>query len=672
MMPENSQMVANTVPTSASEVLPPERVRMDVTKLGRWIRDCTEDTLRSRAPIELDWIKIKWILSGFHYFIVDPLTGTVLHDYGAEEANADQDIRAYTNLMLNRYKRELGRRNTVSLAINPAALNFTDPDAVKHEKRARLGLADWQEKENFYATFDEFNQMVLRMGLAAFLPEPSWDGKTAKVWAIPGADLFPLPSTNASMVNGQGIAYRKFLAEAWLEQSVSEGKLHPDVLTQIGKHVMEDRISSPFLGGTTVGYHKPEIKGAIGYFFYLYPSREYPEGLHGLEIGDKIYAIHINQKTGNPGLPIGGPPIPVWDTKIDCDWYPQSFCAPLIGLNLEDDRQLSNEIAMSEVARHGGWTIAPENLFSRNDFSQTFGGLVTYKTNELGMDNKLPIENIAPPVMRGETSIVGNRIAREADETASHYAVNRGEAPGRIEGDPAVQRLLAQTDLPNEPYLNRLRWALIEVHRKVLDIMAVTWTADKWISVMGPFDRPQQMRVLKGEMPSTEHVRLTMGPLVPGSRLETIGMLNMLRKNQDIDTYEYRRGLSANGFTPRGIELEDPEMQFAMEKVLWIYNDGVRPRPWPAGDDFDLEPHAKVVEVIRKFTNTLDFKLTTQLPVKQALRAAQVQHALKLGNELTRLRAQVQFEEDDLGRFERNLGADEDSLVPGNPLMAAF
>ena len=659
------ETISPVVPLPIKELVPPERDRVDVTALGKSIFDAINSTLADRKSLEVDWIKIKWILQGHHYFHVEPLTGRLVPAYPDNE----DDVRAYTNMMLNRYKRELGRRNSINVNIIAAPRNFSAPQAFHHARRATMGLEEWQRESKFFDKIDLFNQIVLRVGLAGFLPMPSWDGSTAHIEICSGIDLFPYPSTATNAGNAAGIIYRQFLSEAFLEQSVKEGTLHPDVLTQISDTTIADEPGNPFLSANH-DRSTAKIKGVSGYYFWIFPGREWPLGLHGMSIKDRIYAVHVTDEQVG-GFPVGGPPILVGDTKIDSVWYPQSFCAPLIGLNLEDDRQLSNDIAIAEVNRHGGWTLVPENTISRNDVQTQFGGFVTYKTTQFGMDQRNPFFNITPPRPGGEGVRVAGRLSAEADESASQIPVSGGGgAFPRADSDAALERLFAQSDMPNETFFRRTANAMVELHERVMDILSTTWGPEKWLSIVGPHDAPQEAIIRGGEVPTNQLVRLSIAPLVPGSRVQTLGMLNGLLASQSITKDEYKHALVVNGFQPKGVTLKNRDDEFAIQKTLYIYSDGETPRKWEevSDEDFDLEPHLTVIRIMRGFMNSIEFKLSASKQVRAELRAEILRHTVKAGNELTRLRAQSQVADDERNRFENRLGAEEDSLEPGNPL----
>lgn len=657
--------ISTEIPVSTNEMMPPEKDRLDVTELGKWVKNNIDVTMKMRRSIELDWLKIRYILSGYHYFAVNPFTGTI-----DPLPPDDDEVRAHVNLMLNRYRRELGRRLSVATDITTIPKSMRTPGASYLAKSAMLALEEWRTEEEFDLIYDRATQIVLRMGGVGYLVEPSWDNKTAKLHTIPPCDLFPLPTLASSDDQAAGIVYRKFLSEAWIEESVKEGKLDAAALTMINKHTTQDRVGSPFVSGA-MGFSQASLKGAVGFFFYLKPGRQYPEGLHGLAIDDKVFSIYVNERTGRPGLPVGGEPIFVRDTEIDSDWYPQSFCAPLISLNLEGNRQLSNEIATSEINRHGGWTMVPEGMIAFNDMHQEYGGFIPYKDEQLGLDKRSPFFTVSPPRIGPESSLVSARIEREADETASHFGVSRGEAPGRIEGDPALQRLLAQTEMPNEPYFRRSRVAFVKIFSRIMDVLSGTWEKDKWLSVVGHLNHPQEMVLGQREMPSSKHVKIMIGPLVPGSRQGTLQMLVMLLKLGRITPQQFGRALVANGIQPTGVDLDDKDEIYAMGKTLILYNDGQKPGDFPRGDDFAMEPHETVVRVMREFMNTIPFKLNTSNAVKAKLLDEMREHLIAM-NRRSRLQTQDQLIEADRGRFEAEIGAAEDALLPDNNLLFAL
>lgn len=656
-------VVSSVVPTSVSQMLPTPKAQLDVTDLGKWIGRQVEYTVGNRRDAEVDWLKVRHILNGHHNLIFDAMLGTVTPDLTID----DDEVRAHTNMMLNRYKRERGRRLSVSIKANVLPRRHSSQKAFYLARRGNLALRQWREETKFDAIYDLFVQMILRMDLAAFLVEPSFDNSTAHVSVISGADLLPLPGTASTTQNAEGIVYRKFLSEAYLQEQVQQQKLPPDIMTAVGKHSTMDGVGSPFVSWG-MSLSRTDIKGAVGLFFYLKPSSQWPSGMHGLAIGEKIYAVHMG-RDGQPTMPLGGPPIPVWDNKTDGDWYGESFCTALVGLNLEDDRQLSNEIAMAEVNRHGGWTLVPENFISMNDMQVQLGGFLTYRTSQLGLDKSDPVVQVAPPPLSRETTLVSARLERQADETASHYDVSRGEPPGRLESDVALERLLSQTDMPNEPFFKDTRSALREVFERVLDVLHVTWPEEKWISVINDLDLPQEINVQKSEMPGTQDVRVIVGQLVPSSRMATLGLLNNLRERQDITADQYKRALVINGLEPEGIQLENSEEQFAISKIVWIYNDGQQPREWPYQDDFDLEPHPTMVRMIKRFVTTMEYKMDTGPGVKQAMHQELRKHQLKLAGEPGRTRTDSQYQEEDTGRFERTVSAEEAQLGPENATL---
>lgn len=650
-------------PTTTSEMVPPAAIQMEVTKLGQWIHAQVEHIAQNRRGIEIDWIKARHILNGHHRLATDLQYGFVVPE---EE---DDEIHAHTNLMLNRYRRELGRRLSAPIKLNTVPRLLENPMAFQRARITRLALQHWIEVSRFARTFDWFNQTVLRMDLAAFLVEKNDLGNSARVSVISAADLFPLPGLATGLGDAEGLVYRKFLSEATLQMLVEKGELKPDVLSEVTKTSTADKVGSPFLsvGGNL---STRDIKGAIAFYFYFFPSSKWPKGMHGMSIGPRVYSINTGED-GQPLLPLGGPPIPVWDQKTDSDFYGDSFCATLISLNLEDNRQLSNEIALSEVNRHAGWTFVPEDIMAMNDFQSRLGGFVPYKTQQFGVDKRDPFFQVRPPTIGPESSLVSSRIGREADETASQFGVSRGEAPGRIDSDMAVNRLLSQTEMPNEPFFQRTKQALEIVFERVLDILSVTWDESTWVSVVGQFDMPTAVQIGPNDLPNSAEIKVIVSQLVPTSRISTLQILNMLRQNKDIGVGEYKRALVANGLEPEGLELTDSEEQFAMSKILWVYNDGQKPRPYQEGPDFQLEPHRVIVKLIRRFVNRLDYKLETHPSVKEEIQRVLLTHQQVLAGQLGRLRAQVAFENEDVDRFDRELGRDEDLLGAENPLTAS-
>jgi hypothetical protein len=145
-------------------------------------------------------------------------------------------------------------------------------------------------------------------------------------------------------------------------------------------------------------------------------------------------------------------------------------------------------------------------------------------------------------------------------------------------------------------------------------------------------------------------------------------MLGALRGTNDITAGEYKRALVVNGLEPDGLNLAEGPDEFAREKILFIYNDGQKPRDWPYADDYDLEPHEALIRFGKRFTSTIEYKTETSDLVKAEIHRVILEHQAKRAGELTRLRAQLQFEEDDLGRFEQRVGADEAALGAENAM----
>ena len=182
--------VSQQVPLTPFSEIPEKSVQIDVTKIGKWIDSSVEQMLRFRRDLEVDWQKIRLILNGHHYFDVDSLRGSVVPSIPDDD---DDDVRAYTNMMLNAYRRELGTRNSAPIHHLATPKNGSIPDATFMARRAAAALSDWREEKKFGTVFDRFNQLVLRMGAAAFLPEPNWDRSSSVVHTIAGSDIFPLP-----------------------------------------------------------------------------------------------------------------------------------------------------------------------------------------------------------------------------------------------------------------------------------------------------------------------------------------------------------------------------------------------------------------------------------------------------------------------------------------------
>lgn len=659
--------MSKVVPLTPISEFPEESVRIDVTKTAQFVSDSVEQMLKFRAEIDIDWQKTRYILNGHHYFDVDTLRGTVSPSLPDEDT---EEVQAYTNLMLNAYRWELGNR--ISAPINHLAIpRSTSTESASYmARRASAGLESWREESKFDIVWDRFNQLVLRLGLAALLPEPSWDGKSAVVHAIPGSDLFPLPGDATNTIDAAGVAYRKFLSKSWMEDNVKKGILPEQILAEVKDIGSSSPVGSPYAARDIAFGGRAKIKGAISLFFYIDPGPEYPSGAHGMIINKKIWAMHLDPQTGMPSLPIGGAPIIIKDTEFDSEWYPQSFLAPLIGLNLEDDRQFSNEIAVTEINRHGGWTLVPENAISMNDMQQKLGGYIPYQADKLGYDKRDPFYNIRPPQMGQESSLVGARVARESEDTTGHTNVRRGQHAGRVDSDVANQRLISMSDVPNNPFYKRTRSGLAECFNKVLDILAVTWPDDKWVQFTGPLGTPQEIQIKKGEMPTSKLVKIEVGALVPSNRNTTLQMLQLLRRDKDISPAEYRSAIVVNGLEPKGISLKDSDIEFARSKISFMYGDGQKGEEWPFEDDFELEPHGVMVHQLRLFMNTIPFKLHTDPSVKAILRREIFKHQQKLSGDPGRLRSQFGTEEFDRDRFDDRVTADEDRPGFDNNLLS--
>lgn len=556
------------------------------------------------------WSKIHALLGGLHYFVMRNGVPVPIQ-------KRDGEIRAYTPVMIPKYRTELGRfnANEVAVKVSPRACRLGSYQAAV---RAQAVLDDWIEQARIDEFFDKANQHLLTYGRVGYLRYIDHFRKQVCMEAVPSPQLFPIPMDAPSWEKSDGYARSTIVSDDWLQQQDELyerrwGQKPPNPLARFASRI-DTTPGANYMGfgvNTTFG---GALNGANASWIWLKPTEKFPMGVAAFMVDEKLIAFRAQTDpvTGEDPLPYGEMPIENVDyTDKSTDWWPEGFLEGLVAPQMERNRQWSQIIDAAQ--RNRGYLGYNSDMVDPKAMRDNPNGLIPFTNVGYETSRIPPLIPIAPLQISPHIGVVMEMSTRLASEAANHESgIISGQSEGRIDSASGNQLLSERADAPVAPVFKRVRRAWRRHFPHILDDIRRVWPAEKMLSVGGDELVAGEILVTPANFPSSNMVRIDPMPMQANGTMAQVNMLMKLRnipaddgQGFEIKSREFRRSLSMLGMAPKGIELGDKSEERILHRIRLLIGDGQRPMVAPAQADSPagkvqmLENHRMAVQLLK-------------------------------------------------------------------------
>lgn len=531
--------------------------RTDLKKISRWFRDQFERSMTQRRRIARNWVAVRSIMEGYHYYKINA--------YGVWSIIPPKpgEIRAVTGLMYATYRRELGRLadNVMTTSVVPKSTK--SGGAFYKADRGQIMLNSWIEEADMDLVWDEFSQHHLMWGMSALYHYEQ--NQNMRVEAVPAPELFPLPYYAVSDMNLDGIMRSKIVDRAWIQDNVPEAEdkiaKSRSGLSETALYITED-----------VGQWGEYTDAALAVWIWMNPAPWAPQGFHALMIEDEIFRYRPS-----PYVPFE---ISRYD-KHPSRWYGVGLCEKLIAPQKEENRQYTDIIKTSRFNK--GRLFVDDETFNINDLTDSDQQIIRMSDASY-MGQRDPFKYFPPTPVGKDVDKVMAISQMDANRAAGHESdIIRGKAEGRTESGPSIGILNSNAKAPITPCLQRMYRALKNTYPHILDGISRLWSPDKKISTIGSEEMANEMTLGKDNRPTSEDVIIKPGPIMPMGRSEMVNLLMTMRNMQSddqgpvISVSEFKRAMRQAGMIPPGVDSVDIKIQRITQKLDQLYNDGQQP-----------------------------------------------------------------------------------------------
>ena len=128
------------VPATKDATSLPKEDRVDLRHISKWFRDQFERSMTQRRRIARNWVAVRSIMEGYHYYKINP--------YGVWSIIPPKpgEIRAVTNLMYSIYRRELGRLVDNVMTVSVVPKSTRNGSAFYKADRGQIMLNSWNDE----------------------------------------------------------------------------------------------------------------------------------------------------------------------------------------------------------------------------------------------------------------------------------------------------------------------------------------------------------------------------------------------------------------------------------------------------------------------------------------------------------------------------------------------
>lgn len=603
--------VQGRVPNTDGVAGLPQEARRTAEDIAKFFFDQMQRGLLLRRPHAISWMRVLSIMSGIHYFHIN--------EYGMWKPlrkENENDIRAFTPVLVPKYRREHGRLSSNQVGVTAAPITGRSSNGFYDAQLAQDTMTYWLEETDMAEVEDTANQELLTYGGYVYFAEKDPSRQQVFARTFPYCDLLPIPYDARTWTEMDGIMRVTMVTEPWLQQQdalyeMRNGQKPPRPMARKAESQFAQPHSDWTGFGSGVDWYS-RFKGTRAAWIWMKPSpANRMMGEHAFMLEDELFGyVSGVDYSGRSLVCCGGqlPLYPVHYIKCRHDWWPYGFCEQIVPMQRETNRQWTNILQACELNR--GFVVYDQQCISADAIQNSASGLVGY--DPPGIENKSEIIKAIPPASIGrEFGEILQICDRFTDVGAGHESgLIEGQSEGRIEGGPAVNTLNANAQAPIIPVLDRKWRALKKLYPDVLNGIRQVWPQDKKIRVVGPHNIGREVLIERSAIPSADNIILSPTPLIINGRMGMLGLITNLRQIVDehgpiISTQEVRRSLQMLNLAPPGVDLYDKTETRIYYRIGQLIGDGQTPQAAPAGTDprasaiQQKEDHALAVKLLR-------------------------------------------------------------------------
>ena len=594
------------IPQAAAVSTLPRDQRRSAERRARFFDEQFQLGLDARRRHAHQWMRIRAIMSGVHYF---DISGGVLRPLVKKPGQ----IRAVFPLMDPLYLWGLGRLNSNDIGVTAMPATGRSHDSFSRSQRAQDIMTHWMKETSQQEVFDESNQQLLYYGMTAYLRYADAFRQNVFILPVAGSEIFPIPFDARSPRELDGVMRITLQPKQWLEMQddlyeQQHGKPPPKRMGDMAGRVSTSMTHN--YTGFASGYQTgSRMDGATVKWIWMKPSPYSPQGEVGFMVEDQIMRYKLQPDQSGPPLINGKLPMEiVYHTKKPDDFWGYGFLENLISPQLEANRQFTSILKSATFNR--GFAVYDSQRIDSKDIMNAEDGFVPMKGGDYEARGNRAVEHIPPVQMNFETGSALALVRSSAREAVGMESeVLFGNAAGRVESGRANSILNTNANIPSIPVIKRISLALGNTYPEVLDLLKTVWPAEKYIRVVGDQNLGREMLIRQQDVPDSREVLLSPTPLMPNGTQAMLGMVMQLRqtpsddgKGFEIKSREMRRAMLMLGYQIPGLDLVDEAEQRIMWRIGQLIGNGMQPAIPPASSqqpELRYENHALAVELIR-------------------------------------------------------------------------
>lgn len=602
--------LASEVPHTDSVASLPRKQRVSAKRAADWFWRQYQSGLTLRKPHAIQWVKVKSIMRGIHYF-------QVTRNGGWRPLKPPRgQLWATTKLMKPYFRHELGRLNSNVLGVTTRPARV-DSDAILRADRAYNILTHWIEETEQQTVFDECNQDNLYEGMVGLHYYVDQVRQNVFTRPFPGSSMFPIPFDARSPREMDGLMHVGLVTEQWLEQQdevfrMRNGKPPAKPMKRAARE-MNTSLSAdwPIIGSSSAEGGK--LTGALAITVWMKPNDILQGGEYSFMLGDEMYRYHgATEKDSNPNLPFGRIPVEImYYNKHPDDFWGYGFCEDLISSQMTMDRMITSYEQSAKSNRN--INLYDTEAIQTDNVQISHDSWIPFQSSGLGSQQQ-PFLRIPPSQVGRDVDVLSGMVQQLADQAAGYRSnLIFGQAEGRNEGGPANQLLNANAQAPLVSTLSRIGIAYKNLYPRVLDLLKVAWPQNKSIRVAGPNNIGREIVITRDNMPASSDVLIDPVPFLPNGNNALANILFQLKQTpgQDgvlgsaVTDKEFLDSLQTMSLLPPKIDRTDDPGIRIQTRINRMINDGQTPgvRPANPGDDQDrmvFENHLLAMDLFRK------------------------------------------------------------------------
>jgi hypothetical protein len=350
------------------------------------------------------------------------------------------------------------------------------------------------------------------------------------------------------------------------------------------------------------------------------PTDNNPYGEHVFMVEDELFGFISGLDSNKNPLALDQdgelPLYPVDYNPTPGDWWPKGFCEPIVPMQMETNRQISEVVKSANFNR--GFLAFDTSSVNAADIQDASDGLVPFRG--ISETNKPPISYVGPTTTGRDVAAVINICMDFANKGAAYDSpLIFGEQTKRNEGGPSTSLLNANAQAPLQPVLDRKFTTLKKLYPNIWYNLREVWPQQKMVRVVGDDNVAKEQMVSKEQMPYAHEIILSPVPLVVNGRNELLNIVMAMRQmpRQDgqgpmITDEEFRLSLTQLGYAPPGLNVFSAAEQRIRWRIEQILGGKIPPAQNPHGDPQRMEDHQLAVRLVREVMLDPSFMMREQ------------------------------------------------------------